>query len=631
MLSDSPPSVPGYHGQVLEIDLTSGRTQRLPIGEAVLRRFLGGSGLGTYLLLARGAAALDPLSPAAPMCFVFSPLVGSPLTTSAKFAVVSKSPLTERINDSLVSSQFALSGKRCGCDALVLVGRATAPSIVIVDDGIARLEPAGELWGMICREAEAALRRRLGSDYAVAAIGPAGERQVRYATVSHDGRHAGRGGSGAVLGAKNIKAIAVRGTQRAPLARPAELVALAKDLSQKSFGPATAKYRELGTAANLLVFNRLNALPTRNFQQGSFAGAGELAPEQLEVTRAKARASCAACTIGCEHLYGLRGADGAAAGNVRVEYESLFALGPLCGVDDSDAVLRASQRCDELGLDTISAGGTIAFAMECASRGMLDAPWLRFGDGDALLRAIDLVGTRDGLGDLLAEGSRRAAWRIGQGSIDFAPQVKGLEIPGYEPRALQTMALGFAVGTRGADHNRSGAYEVDFSEHVDRRDPGVAAAALAVETEDRAALIDSLILCKFLRGAFTDFFAEASHMLNLVTGWDTTSDELRKTARRIVAAKKLFNIRAGWTPDEDTLPARFFAESLPEDDRAHLSREKLAAMIRAYHAARGWSAEGYPRADQLAELPAVHSSARTDRTSFPERRAGDRCRPSTES
>ena len=611
MHSDSPPSVPGYHGRYLEIDLTTGAARLASLPEDALRRFLGGSGLGVYLLLARGAAALDPLSPAAPLCFVFSPLVGSPLTTSAKFAVVSKSPLTERINDSLVSSQFALAGKRCGCDALLLIGRAATPSIVVIDDGNVRLEPAGDLWGMNCREAEETLRQRLGSDYAVAVIGPAGERRVRYATISHDGRHAGRGGSGAVLGAKNLKAIAVRGTQRTTWARPAELVALAKDLSQKSFGPATAKYRELGTAANLLVFNRLNALPTRNFQQGSFAGARELAPEQLELTRTKARASCAACTIGCEHLYGLRGPDGSATGSVRVEYESLFALGPLCGVDDADAVLRASQRCDDLGLDTISAGGTIAFAMECASRGLLDAPWLRFGDGDALVRALDLIGSREGLGDLLAEGSRRAARQIGQGSIDFAPQVKGLEIPGYEPRALQTMALGFAVGTRGADHNRSGAYEVDFSEPVDRRDPGVAAAAMAVETEDRAALIDSLILCKFLRGVFADFFAEASHMLNLVTGWDTTADELRQTARRIVAAKKLFNIRAGWRPEEDTLPARFFSESLPEDERAQLSREKLAAMIAAYHAVRGWTPEGFIDGGRLAELALADLSPMT--------------------
>ena len=240
-----------------------------------------------------------------------------------------------------------------------------------------------------------------------------------------------------------------------------------------------------------------------------------------------------ACTIGCEHIYALGDEKG-----VRLEYESLFALGPLCGVGDADAVLRASRLCDDLGIDTISAGGTIAFAMECVERGWLDEPWLSFGSGDAVLRAIELIGRREGVGDLLAEGSRRAAQTIGHHSIAFAPQVKGLEIPGYEPRALQTMALGFAVGARGADHNRSGAYEVDFSDKVDRKHVTVDAVHYAIETEDKAALMDSLVVCKFLRGVFEDFYAEAADMLRLVTGWDATADELRETARRIVRTKR---------------------------------------------------------------------------------------------
>jgi aldehyde:ferredoxin oxidoreductase len=209
-----------------------------------------------------------------------------------------------------------------------------------------------------------------------------------------------------VLGSKNIKAIAVRGSRRVEWAHPRELTALSRSLSQRSFGPATAKYRELGTATNLLTFNRLGALPTRNFQSGAFAEAAEISPEQLTATRSKTRESCVTCTIGCEHIYAL-----GKNGGVRVEYENLFALGSLCGVSDSDAVLRASQRCDELGLDTISAGGTIAFAMECVERGWLDQTWLRFGDGQAMLRAIELIGAREGLGNLLAEGSRCAARR----------------------------------------------------------------------------------------------------------------------------------------------------------------------------------------------------------------------------
>jgi aldehyde:ferredoxin oxidoreductase len=482
----------------------------------------------------------------------------------------------------LASSGFAIAGKQTGCDAIVIVGRAAALSVLVIDDGDVRLETADDVAGDSCPVTEEKLRARLGANYRIASIGPAGERAVRYATISHDGRHAGRGGSGAVLGSKNIKAIAVRGTKRVEWARPRELTELSRDLSKRSFGPATAKYRELGTAANLLTFNRFGTLPTRNFQQGTFDEAPNLSPEQLRVEHAKTRASCVACTIGCEHIYSV------GKNNVRIEYENLFALGSLCGVSDGEAVLRASQRCDDLGIDTISAGGTIAFAMECVERGLLDEPWLTFGSGDAVLRALDLIGHREGVGALLADGSRLAAETIGQGSIAFAPQVKGLEIPGYEPRGLQTMALGFAVGARGADHNRSGAYDVDFSDQVDRRHATLDSVRLAIETEDKAALMDSLILCKFLRRVFDDFYGESAGMLRAVTGWDVTADELHETARRIVSAKRQVNLLAGWTPAEDTLPERFFNTPLPNDPEASLTRERLHELVAEYHRQRGW-------------------------------------------
>jgi aldehyde:ferredoxin oxidoreductase len=572
----------GYHGCYLRVDVSTGRAERVPLSDAVLREYLGGSGLGARLLLDEGGATADPLAPDAPLIFAFSPLVGSPLTTSAKFAVVSRSPLTGRFNDSLASSGFAVAGKRSGCDAIVIVGRAKALSVLVIDDGEVRLETAADVAGDSCHVAEEKLRARLGADYRIASVGPAGERGVLYATISHDGRHAGRGGSGAVLGSKNIKAIAVRGTKRCEWAQPRELTELSRDLSKRSFGPATAKYRELGTAANLLTFNRFGTLPTRNFQTGTFDEAPNLSPEQLSVEHSRTRASCVACTIGCEHIYsvGNRG--------VRLEYESLFALGSLCGVGDGDAVLRASQRCDELGIDTISTGGTIAFAMECVERGLLDEPWLTFGSGDAVLKAIELIGRREGIGQLLAEGSRRAADAIGQGSIAFAPQVKGLEIPGYEPRGLQTMALGFAVGARGADHNRSGAYDVDFSEVVDRRNATLDSVRHAIDSEDKAALMDSLILCKFLRRVLEDFHTEAAGMLRAVTGWDVTADELRETAQRIVAAKRQVNLLAGWTAEEDTLPERFLDSPLPSDPAASLSRERLQQLVAEYHRQRGW-------------------------------------------
>ena len=580
---------PGYHGRYLRVDLSTGLSEAKSLDETLLRKYLGGSGLGVALLLAEGAASAEPLSSDAVLVFAFSPLVGSPLTTSAKFAVVSKSPLTGRINDSLASSGFALEGKKTGFDAIVLTGQANQLSIVVIDENQVRIERAVDLAGLSNSDCQSALRERLGKRFQFATIGPAGESQVRFATISHDGRHAGRGGSGAVLGSKRVKAIAVRGTQTVKWANPAGLLTLAKQISEKSFGPATAKYRELGTASNLLTFNRLNVLPTRNFQQASFAGVISISPEELSLSRDRTRTSCVACTIGCEHLYGLKDS----SGSVRLEYESLFALGPHCGIDDAECILQAARKCDEAGIDTISAGGTIGFAMECAERGLLDADWLRFGDGQALQRALDLIVSGQDIGWLMALGSRQMSLEIGHDSIDFAPQVKGLEMPGYDPRGLQMMGLGLAVNSRGADHNRSGAYEADFSAAVNRRHVGPESVYLAIESEDRAALLDSLILCKFLRGIFLDLYQESAEILRLVTGWHVTATELRKIAQRIVNAKKRFNILAGWSPVEDTLPARMLGQALPEDSQSHLPADRLQALVRAYNLARGWSEDGW--------------------------------------
>jgi len=585
----------GYFGRALVVDATSGTSRDLPLPDGVLRGYIGGSGLGTWLLYRLGTPGADPLGPAAPLAFVFSPLVGTPLTTSAKFAVVAKSPLTGMLTDALASSQFAIAGKLTGHDAIVIDGRAPELSVLLVDGDGTRLISAAHLAGLPAADTDRQLRGELGRGWRVAAIGPAGEAGIRYATISHDGRHAGRGGLGAVMGAKNLKAIAVRAAGKVATADPAAVLAAARDLRERSFGPATAKYRELGTLANLLAFNAISALPTRNFQAAAFEGAADLAEQpagEVAGMRRVARSSCASCTIGCEHIYRVgRGK------KARVEYENVFALGPMCGVSDPGAVLAASARCDDLGLDTISAGGTIAWAMECAERGLIDAPWLRFGDPAALLRVLDEIGGRGTpLGSLLAEGSRRASQAVGAGSASFASHVKGLEMPGYEPRTLHSMALGLAVNARGADHNRSGAYEADLSGDLDRLDGGDAHVAAAVETEDRAAVMDSLILCKFLRGVFTDPFAEWAGLLSAVTGWEVAAGELRATAARIVMAKRVYNIREGWRPEDDWLPDRLLNEplTLPSGRVAALTADRLRAMIGSYYKMRGLGPDGRP-------------------------------------
>ncbi len=603
----------GYHGAYLVVDLTHRSVRWEPLSESVLRRFIGGTGLGTYLLYEHCPPQIDPLDPANPLIFVTSPLVGSRMTTSSKFAVVTKSPLTGFIGDSLSSSFLATELKGCGCDALVIVGKSELPTLLSVHDGRVDFLDASGLMGLSTSETEAAVKARLGSRTRVACIGPAGEKLVRFASISNDGgRQAGRTGPGAVMGSKNLKAIAVRGSNRVPVADSEWLDITRQDLARRSLGPATEKYRTLGTVANVSVFNRLGTLPTLNFRQSTFEGAEPVSGEALHQSHHVKNAHCASCTIGCEQILATNDDGPRVAG--RMEYESAFALGPLVGVSDPNTVIRASRFCDDAGIDTISAGGTIAWAMECFDRGILTEDDtggldLRFGSTDALMTALRLIVDREGLGGLLAEGSRRAAAVVANGSDAWAMQVKGLEMPGYEPRSLKTMALGLAVSTRGACHNRSSAYEADFSSAVDRLKADEQRGRITAAGEDFSAVLDSLIWCKFLRKAFNDLYAESAEIYERITGWPMTADDLRQSGERINNLKKLFNIREGWTRDHDTLPPRVLDETLPTGvvQGVGLNREDLDMMIRSYYRARGWTEDGLIPESKLRELDLVEA------------------------
>jgi aldehyde:ferredoxin oxidoreductase len=601
----------GYNGKALLVDLTSQVMHWEDLSESVLQRFIGGTGLGTYLLYTHCPQGIDPFDPANPLIFVGSPLVGSRLTTSSKFAVLTKSPLTGCIGDSLSSSFIATELKRAGCDALIITGRSLSPCLLSIHEGAVEFLDAAPYWGLSTSATEHAVKTALGRRTRVACIGPAGEHLVRYASITNDGgRQAARTGPGAVMGSKNLKAIAVRGTQTVPVYDDEALEVIGRDLTQRSLGPATEKYRTLGTMANVAVFNRLGTLPTRNFQQSTFEGSEQVSGETFHQQHFVKNAHCANCTIGCEKI--LVTMDSGPKAQGRMEYESAFALGSLVGISDANTVLRASTLCDELGMDTISAGGTMAWAMECFEKGLLtrrdtDGIDLRFGSDEALLACLNLIGERRGIGDLLAEGSYRAAQRLGQGSAAWAMHVKGLEMPGYEPRSLKTMALGLAVSTRGACHNRSSAYEADFSARVDRLKAEVERGRITMEGEDFSAVLDSLIWCKFLRKAFADLYAESAAIYEHITGWPMTAEALRQAGERINNLKKLFNIREGWQRADDTLPPRVLTEMLPTGivQGIGLSQADLDMMIQGYYAARGWTPEGLIPESKLRELGIV--------------------------
>ena len=612
MASETWPSVSsmpyGYNGKALVIDLTRHKSHWQTLDDDTLRRFIGGTGLGAYLLYRHCPPHVEPLDPANPLIFVTSPLVGSRLTTSSKFAVLTKSPLTGFIGDSLSSSFMATELKKTGCDALIIKGRSEYPCLLSIDNGEVDFLEATDLMGKTTLDTERAVKERLGHRRRVACIGPAGEKLVRFASITNDGgRQAARPGPGAVMGSKTLTAIAVKGPQAIPVYDHDALNEIGSDLTQRSLGPATEKYRTLGTMANVSVFNSLGTLPTRNFQQSTFNGAEGVSAEQFHESNFVKNAHCANCTIGCEKV--LVTSDNGKKAKGRMEYESAFALGPLVGVADGNAVIRASTLCDELGMDTISVGATIAWAMECFERGILTPEDtggidLRFGSGEELLECIRLIAERKGIGDLLAEGSLRASRVVGQGSDAWAMQVKGLEMPGYEPRSLKTMALGLAVSTRGACHNRSSAYEADFSTRVNRLEVDDERGRITAEGEDFSAVLDSLIWCKFLRKAFDDLYEESAEIVSHITGWDMSAEELQIAGERINNLKKAFNIREGWAREDDTLPRRVFDEALPTGvvKGVGLNRRDLDMMVQSYYRARGWDEDGTIPDAKLDEL-----------------------------
>ncbi len=392
----------GFHGRLLHVDLDAGASAWCALAEERLRSFLGGTGLGTSLLHDYAPRGVDPLSP--------------------KFGVVTKSPLTGFIGDALSSSHFALELKRAGLDAIVITGRAAATVYLLIDHRHVEIREAGHLRGKSPKETEAAIRSELGSaPVRVASIGAAGENRVRFATISNEGRHAGRGGAGAVMGSKNLKAVAVCGDRDTRVYDSDGVKLTANALRRRSLGSLTDKYRTIGTIANLAVFNRLGVLPARNFQRSTFDYAEALSGETLTESSFAGRHGCASCSIRCERLF--KSLSGEAQ---RLEYETLFALGPLCGLQQPDAVIEAARLCDLYGMDTISTGGTLAWAMECREKGLLPQAeqfGLRFSRPEGVLAVIPAIAARSGIGDLLADGSRRAALEIGHDSSDWAMHV----------------------------------------------------------------------------------------------------------------------------------------------------------------------------------------------------------------
>jgi len=599
----------GYTGKILYVDLSRKKTKIQELSKEYCKKYIGGVGFSTRLLYDSIKPKTNPLDLGNVLVFATGPFAGTMFPTGNKHSVAAKSPLTGFIGDSLSGSFWTHELKKAGYDAVVIKGRAEKLSYLFIDDEIVQFRDAEAMKGKNIPETEELVKEEIGDETVrVSSIGLAGENQVLIANIANDRRTAGRTGAGAVMGSKNLKAIAVRGTNTIYVADLDKLMEVCLELYEKAQGPATEKYRILGTPANVLALNRIASLPTRNWQQATFDGAEKVSGEYMLENHVTNIISCSSCPIACDHNCTVRNGPYAGA-TTSIDYESLYALGPNCGVDYFPAIIKACELCDSYGMDTISTGVIIGWAIECYERGLVtkrdtNGLDLRFGDHKAIMELLHMIARRDGIGDLLALGVKKASEKLGKGSENFAIHIKGLELPGYDIRGLKTAALGWAVAARGGCHNRSGAYDPDIGGEVDRFTADSTRGKIAVETEDFACVMDSLALCKFLRGCFDDFYAETSRLYTLVTGIDMTAEELRRTGERIINLKKAFNIREGWTRKDDSLPTRVMKDPIPDGiaKGSVVTEEELNLMLDSYYKARGWTKKGLLTKEKIREL-----------------------------
>ncbi len=626
----------GYAGQYLRIDLSSGEIAAADTPQALRLRYLGGNGFGVRILWDEVSPAVDALSPESDLILASGPLCGTAWPTSGRFEAIAKSPLTGIYGDANCGGTFGPELKRSGYDFLVFTGRADRPVWLWIDDGRAKLEDAGRLWGLDTVETEAAVRRAKADDRVmVACVGPAAETGVRYASIqASPNRSLARTGVGTVMGGKRLKAIAVRGSRPVPIASPAEFTRLARAMHERirrnEFYPSISRH---GTSGLVPVVNEIGRFPTRNFQSGDFAAADRIAGDTLRRDHWVKDFGCFGCPIRCDKVFHVASGEFAGAVTSSLEYETLNAFGAAVGNDDLPSIIRANERCDRLGMDTISAGRSISFAFELYEKGILtkvDAGGLelRWGNYHTVLELIEKIARREGLGDLLSLGVREAARRIGRGAEEYAMEVKGLEIPAQDGRAQQSMGLAHITSSRGADHlkafptiDETGSpnevarrYGAEFlpdmaNPHATKHKP-----FLVKDGEDFGAVVDSIGVCKS-GGTFVMaevYWPDLAEGLTYATGVETTAGDLRETGERIYNLMRAYNAVHGITRVDDRLPRRFKEEPSPSmgarGEVAHAEE-----MLDEYYALRGWDTErGWPTPDTLRRLELSDVAARLE-------------------
>lgn len=601
----------GYAGRILHVDLTTGKIETEPLKEDLAKKYIGGIGLGMRLFLDHSKPGINPFAPENPLVLTTGPLSGTMIPTGGNgHAFISKSPQSFGVGEAKSHGHFGTELKRAGYDAVIFKGKAEKPVYLWIDDDVVQIMDAKHLWGKSPAETEDAIRAELKDHYIrVSAIGVAGEKLVRIACIINDKtRAAGRCGLGAVMGSKNLKATAVRGSKDIPVADKDKLLEIIKRQHERMKGPATRKYRTLGTPENVLVLNALGAMPTRNFSQATFEHAEKVSGEYLNERFVAKIIACSSCAMRCEHITVVP--EGPYKGTTtRIEYEPLWAMGPNCGVGDLDAILKGMDLCNYYGIDGISAGDIVGFAMDLYEHGILTKEDvgldLRFGNAEAMLEMLKRISLREGIGDILAEGVKMAAEKIGKDAYKYANHIKGVEMTGYDIRGLKTAALGYAVSFRGADHNRHGSYGPDVKGTVDRFKAEKGRGKIVYDTENLYTIIDSLIVCKFSRGTYYDGFKDLAEIYTAVTGIKMTPEELRLAGERINNLGRLINVREGFSRKDDTLPYKVMHVPIPDEGvskGSYVSQEELDLLLDDYYKVRGWTRDGIPTIEKLNEL-----------------------------
>jgi aldehyde:ferredoxin oxidoreductase len=610
----------GYSGRMLIVNLTSKKTKIKAIPEVFCRKYIGGNGFGISFLYEHQKPGIDPLSPDNVLVFAVGPFCGTVIPTNAKYVVQAKSPLTGFQGKSIGSSFWSWAFRRAGYDALLIKGRAKKATYLFIDDDIIEFRNAEGLWGRDCCETDKIIRDTIGDDNVrVAAIGSAGENLVRFASIVSDHHHEddGRTGMGAVMGSKQLKAVAVRGTKTVEVAKLDELLDLCKEYYQRIIkGSTSTVMKDLGTIGTGIEYLSNYVTPIRNFQSTDASKESthvsedirNISTEWMQEQYVHKSIACAGCPIGCDHIDFIRAGPYKGVA-YKMEYQGMYALGTNCGIWYLPAIVKAGQLCDSLGIDVISTGVVIAWAMECFEKGILTLKDTRginlsFGNHEALMEVIPKIAHREGLGDILAEGVKRASEKIGKGSEKIAMHSKGLEFPGFDVRGLKATALSFAVSTRGADHMSAAVFGPEIRGRINRFRFEKGQSEFVVEKENNLTLYNLLMICRFSGDLWMNLYSDLAHLYTLVTGIPLTTEELRTVGERVWNMEKAYNIREEWTRKDDSLPPRVFNDPIPDGNAkgSHLTREEFDFMLNDYYAARGWTRDGMPTKKKFIEL-----------------------------